>query len=233
MFLLLSLFAADANAWEVRLDSAGQEMMWSANDVPYRVNPSGNHGLSEAAINTLMAAATRNWVSPLKGKLTFTQGDRTEIRAPKYEDNVNVIYFDEEWSQDPSLLALTYVWSNTQGEILGFDLAVNATDHSWATDGRADANDLLNTLSHEIGHALGIDHSPDIAPATMYPSSPAGEVQKRDLHDDDVAAAVYLYGGKDQDAATGCSSVANAKRTWTWVVLLPFLFCLRNRERLS
>ena len=233
MILLLALIASDANAWEVRLDPSGQEMSWSTSDIQYSINPTGNHTLSSAAIVTLAAAATRNWAEPLQGKLTFTQGENTTIRRPDHADQVNTIYFDDEWAQDPSLLALTYVWSNPQGEIIGFDLAINSTDHTWATDGRTDSNDLLNTLSHEIGHALGIDHSPDIAPATMYPSSPAGEVQKRDLHDDDVAAAVYLYGDNKDEHTTGCTTVPSIEPEWTWVLLLPLLVFRRSEERAS
>ena len=231
MFLLLALIASDANAWEVRLDPSGQEMSWNTSNITYSINPTGRHTLTSAAINTLAAAATRNWAAPLEGQLLFTQGENTDIRKPDHADNVNAIYFDDEWAQDPSLLALTYVWSNPQGEIIGFDLAVNSTDHTWATDGRTDSNDLLNTLSHEIGHALGIDHSPDVAPATMYPSSPAGEVQKRDLHDDDVAAAVYLYASDGEAQKTGCSTASSVDHPWAWSFLLPLLVLRRSRER--
>jgi len=233
MFLFFALFATDANAWEVRMDPSGQELAWQTPEISYRVNGSGKHGLSEAAIDTLMAAATRNWASPLNGKLNFEQGAKTTARTPDHSDGVNAVYFDENWNQDPSLLALTYVWSTPQGEIIGFDLAVNATDHTWAIDGREDANDLLNTLSHEIGHALGIDHSPEIAPATMYPSSPAGEVQKRDLHEDDVAAAVYLYGATDTEESAGCSTSPRTSAPWIWALLVPLIVCLRSRENLS
>jgi hypothetical protein len=230
MFILLSILATPAHAWEIRLDESGQELLWNTENIPYSVNVDGNHGLSAAAFETLIAAATRNWTTPLNGQLTFSQEGRTTSKSPSHTNDTNAIYFDENWTQDPSLLALTYVWSNPQGEIIGFDLAVNATDHSWATDGRAESNDLLNTLSHEIGHALGIDHSPDVTLATMYPSSPAGEVHKRDLHDDDVAAAVYLYTPATDAQSSGCSTTASTRGSAAWLFLLPALLCLRSRE---
>ena len=233
MTLLLAITCSSAFAWEIRTNDAGHEMMWKMNKIPYSVNVEGVEGLSQAAIETLVAAATRNWSSPLEGKLTFDQKESTDIRHPSHDDQVNAIYFDNAWTEDPSLLALTYVWSNPQGEILGFDLAVNATDHTWATDGRTDANDLLNTLSHEICHALGIDHSPEITLATMYPSSPAGEIQKRDLHTDDVDAAKYLYATDDSVAATGCSSIPTNRTPWILTVLMALTLSLRSRENLS
>ena len=233
MMFLFAFLCSTATAWEIRLDDAGQEMRWRSQEVSYSVNAKGALGLSHAAVETLVAAATRNWSTPLQGKLVFNQNGNTDIKQAAHNDSVNVIYFDDAWTHDPSLLALTYVWSNPHGEIIGFDLAVNATDHDWATDGRSDANDLLNTLSHEIGHALGIDHSPDIELATMYPSSPAGETQKRDLHEDDVAAAQYLYVNEPSPEATGCATVSAASVGWVWPTLLAFLVSLRSRETLS
>ena len=233
MTILLAITCTSAFAWEIRLNDAGQEMMWKMNTIPYSVNVQGAKGLSQAAIETLVAASTRNWSTPLQGSLTFDQKENTDIRHPSHDDQVNAIYFDDAWTDDPSLLALTYVWSNPEGEIIGFDLAVNATNHTWAIDGREDANDLLNTLSHEIGHALGVDHSPDITLATMYPSSPAGETLKRDLHDDDVEAARYLYAGKDSVEAGGCSSIPAHRTSWYLTVLIALTFRLRSREKLS
>jgi hypothetical protein len=233
MTLFFAITCSSAFAWEVRLDDAGQEMMWATKEVPYSINIDSAKGLSQAAVETLVAAATRNWSAPLEGQLNFNQNTPTDIQQAKHDDNVNAIYFDNAWTQDPSLLALTYVWSNPEGEIIGFDLAVNATDHSWATDGRADANDLLNTLSHELGHALGIDHSPEIALATMYPSSPAGEIQKRDLHTDDVEAAKYLYATGNSVEATGCSSIPANRTPWILSVLIALTISLRSRENLS
>ena len=233
MTLLFAILCSTASAWEVRLDEAGQELSWSGGEVPYSINATGAMEMSQAAVETLVAAATRKWSTPLNGNLVFNQNGHTNIKQPGHNDSVNVIYFDDAWSQDPSLLALTYVWSNPQGEIIGFDLAVNATDHTWATDGRADANDLMNTLSHEIGHALGIDHSPDVVLATMYPSSPAGEIQKRDLHEDDVAAATYLYNNSTPAQAAGCATFSANSASWMWTALIVILVSFRSRETLS
>ncbi len=233
MTLFFAIFCSSAFAWEVRLDEAGQELSWQTDEIPYSINAKGALGLSQAAVETLVAAATRNWSAPLEGNLVFNQQGSTEVKQPSHADSVNAIYFDDAWPQDPSLLALTYVWSNPQGEIIGFDLALNATDHLWATDGRTDANDLLNTLSHEIGHALGIDHSPEVALATMYPSSPAGEIQKRDLHADDVAAATYLYTPNNTAESAGCTTVGANGAPWMWTALIALFASFRSRETLS
>ena len=53
-------------------------------------------------------------------------------------------------------------------------------------------HDLQNTLTHELGHALGLDHS-SIPQATMAASSTQGETSKRALHQDDKEGHSYIY----------------------------------------
>jgi MYXO-CTERM domain-containing protein len=52
--------------------------------------------------------------------------------------------------------------------------------------------DIANTLTHEVGHVLGLDHTP-VRDATMYASAPLGELQKRTLHEDDVQGLCDIY----------------------------------------
>lgn len=52
--------------------------------------------------------------------------------------------------------------------------------------------DIRNTVTHEMGHVLGFDHVADIE-ATMFPSAPDGELIKRTLADDDIAALCDTY----------------------------------------
>jgi len=207
MVTLFAFLLSTAHGFEVRTDEFGQALQWQRSTIRFQVNPAGAHGLSEDAVDTLISAASRAWTTPVQDHLNFSHDGTTTIGRANFDDGVNAVYFENEWSQDPSLLAVTYLWSNTDGEIIGFDMALNAEHHQWSIDGREDANDLLNTLAHEFGHALGIDHSPVLELATMYPSSPLGEILKRDLYDDDVDAVTHLYAhSKNVDAVSAGSS---------------------------
>lgn len=52
--------------------------------------------------------------------------------------------------------------------------------------------DVQNTVTHEAGHWLGLDHSSDQS-ATMYASAPSGETSKRRLGADDIQGICTIY----------------------------------------
>ena len=47
--------------------------------------------------------------------------------------------------------------------------------------------DVQNTLTHELGHALGLQHEADVTDAVMFPIAYDGDVDKRQLSGDDMA----------------------------------------------
>ncbi len=107
------------------------------------------------------------------------------------------------WEYDKGIIAMTTVTSsNCSGEILDADVELNASGFRFTNeDGppceSADergcvAMDLQNTMVHEIGHLIGLDHSVR-ADAAMYRSAAPGETSKRRLSDDDVEALCTIY----------------------------------------
>jgi hypothetical protein len=225
LIFLLSILSADAQAWQVRTNDEGKELRWGRRTIHYQIDAAGSHGLSPNAVDGMVAAATRNWSSAVDTNIGFVH-DGQSNGATDPHDNKNTIYFDDQWDHDPSLVGLTFIWSRPDGEIVGFDMALNAQDPDWSTDGTPETNDLLNTVSHELGHALGIDHSPAIEQATMYPSTFPGEVAKRDLAEDDEAAMRYLYDGAMNEpklAQAGCSTVGLSAQHLGWLLMLPLM----------
>jgi peptidoglycan hydrolase-like protein with peptidoglycan-binding domain len=65
-------------------------------------------------------------------------------------------------------------------------------DETFSTDTPATGVDLQSIALHEMGHALGLDHSPD-RDAVMYAYLNYRQV-KRELHDDDITHIFDLYG---------------------------------------
>jgi hypothetical protein len=73
--------------------------------------------------------------------------------------------------------------------------------------------DLRNTLTHEVGHFVGLAHVPDHLPIdpentwpTMEKTTTAGETSKRSLAPDDIAGVCAIYPDQGGDGGCGCGS---------------------------
>ncbi|MEM6786991.1 MAG: matrixin family metalloprotease [Myxococcota bacterium] len=145
--------------------------------------------------------------------------------------NVNLIMFqDTRWQytgQENTLAKTTVTYDRDTGEILDADIELNHAFNNLTTADPGDgevAYDLQSILTHEVGHFIGLDHTP--AFATMNAGYTEGSVAPRILADDDVAAACAAYppdrnvrcapeydgglavcrsGGDDDGADQGCS----------------------------
>lgn len=113
----------------------------------------------------------------------------------------NILLF-ERGADDTS--AKTRVFYDRNGFITEADIVLNPF-LQFSTDGTAGTVDLESTLVHEVGHLLGLDHSP-ILGATMYESNEKNRVAKvaeRGLSAQDIAAVRSLYGPRDDISCCG------------------------------
>jgi hypothetical protein len=155
-------------------------------------------------------------------------------------DNINVIKFrDSSWcrpatSDDPArchpesaagITTATYVddsSSKRDGAIVDADIELNAVHFSIAVNGQTSGtepcvSELQNTLTHELGHLLGLEHtclapgdpprvdnngaavplcsnaSTTLQNATMFNFQDCGEMKKETLEADDIAGACGVY----------------------------------------
>lgn len=139
----------------------------------------------------------------------ITTETRTGYDWRNPDGNHNIVVFREGtdgpmdgWSHARGALAITTVTFNSQsGRILDTDIEVNGVPFGSAeyrfaicppAGNCGGANDIQNTMTHELGHALGLDHPP-LSDATMFASAPPGETEKRSLHADDTAGVCAIY----------------------------------------
>lgn len=98
------------------------------------------------------------------------------------------------WAHANDVLALTTLtYDRATGEIYDADMELNEAHFAFSDAADDTQADVLNTVVHEAGHFLGLDHS-DLTSSTMFKRSPLGEISKRDLMADDIAGYCALYG---------------------------------------
>jgi hypothetical protein len=120
-------------------------------------------------------------------------------------NNINlVIWLESNWRtqncppekpscRDSRAIALTTTTYDVYtGQIVDADVEVNGEGFVFSTTLPTDVMDIHNTLAHEVGHMLGLDHSRD-RDATMWEDANSGEDKKRDLTQDDIDGLCFVY----------------------------------------
>jgi hypothetical protein len=115
------------------------------------------------------------------------------------QDGINLITFADTPENRDSVadnIAVTPTFWKRYGtsnlRIVETDIVFSAR-LTLATDGRPRAYDIQSTGTHELGHVLGLDHSPLLS-ATMWAYGPPEDTLARSLERDDLAGVRAIYG---------------------------------------
>ncbi len=156
-------------------------------------------------------------VSDIRIDLVFA--DRASVSPPGVSgDGISLITIAQSvenvllFSKDPQAeSAKTRVFYNRRNYITEADIVLNPFQQ-FSTDGTFGTFDLESTLTHEIGHLLGLRHS-SVLGATMSGSLPKNgtfglaDLALRSLAESDVAAIRELYGA-EAGTETCCGVIA-------------------------
>ncbi len=208
--LIVIQIASTANAYRLYNTPNGSLVRWNLEEVELVLDPSldalGPRHQVEADIRGAVALWEREGDLPVH--FTLVDGDCNSLE----NDGNNCIFActssDECPSDKHDKGAGTFlsVAADT-GVIKVVDIIFYASDWEWKKDHHSSHSLNLRTVAiHELGHALGIDHSEE-EEAAMYPSICPGSAERTDLHSDDINAAETLYDGFTPSAQTtyGCS----------------------------
>jgi hypothetical protein len=201
----LFALASSASADSVIHDARGDVERWHR-DVVTLVYANGAQPPGFEQLDTALRSATDAWNAV--GHTPRLEAARGDPGAPGFDTaagatNTSGVYVSTDGlpGLQGDALAVTLVTTNADtGEILDTDVVFNARDHVFAALGpdgvlgtASAPYDLQNTLTHELGHVLGLGEDPGHPLATMYPTSMPGEVQKRTLDAEDVASVGSAY----------------------------------------
>jgi hypothetical protein len=276
---LMLAWASPASAYVRTQTSTGAPMFWNRTVLritAYLGDPPADMTAGEIldAVNAAAATWGRGQVSCTSVDIRVSTTDQAS--APVALDGVSRLTFRrtnwckeprgaEEPCYDPSAMAVTSVFARrSDGEILDADMEINAVETVWSDlisrpDDSGHAQDLQNTLTHEFGHFIGMDHTcaigeslgrvddhgrpvpscvgapQSIRDTTMFAVVGMGDTDRRTLADDDMNAVCDVYPPLDQVLVAenaGCAVGGRASAApVAGLAALALLIAVRRRRR--
>jgi hypothetical protein len=232
---------AVAHAYQLKTTKTGARVRWSDTTVAMRIDPKLEQAMGKDQVRAALSMATDAWRG-LPGVPRITLSDEA---APGYQlaERTNGIYLMSPWPFPKEQLAVTVSTYASNGRMIGADILVNGeTDYALLLDGPDHTgmhqHDLGAVLTHEMGHVLGLDESPDDDSATMWPYIRAGEVHQRTLTEDDEDGVIEAYAGSAPAESAGCgqASVVGGRRAaqpvaaYGWLLAAAGLVLVRRRR---
>lgn len=184
---------------------AGHALFRSSNCVTFNVQAEGSPrlGLDAAGLERLVSDAFRRWTTvdcgdgahPSIYAESLGPAECHEVQCNCTQGNANIFMVNDTWTipgaaNAYALTTVFFSWST--GEIRDADVEINGSvdDLQWADS--AQGVDLPSILTHEVGHFLGLGHSPDDPAAVMRLRYSPGQ-DLRELTADDVAGICSIY----------------------------------------
>ncbi len=196
-----------------KAEISGKPLKWEKMPVKYHINkycykPIDSEKCMGAVVNSF-----KTWESPECTSLKFERGEDTgeakgSFNSLDIKSNRNiVVWYFTDWPYEPNGLALTTVtYDDKTGKIYDADIELNGFNYRFDVVETTPSSytDIQNTITHEIGHMIGLDHTFEPS-SVMYPTARAGEIKKRKLSDDDIKGVCEIY---SNDSGCSCSTIS-------------------------
>lgn len=214
--ILLTGIWSTLNAYVRLNDNNGHDLYWDLSEsnnyivsgnLQYHVITSGTFsvaavtGSTQSEVITIIENSFKTWQNVSSGNVNFTRGSDITGTQAQAQDKFSVGFnsgTSTQWggSMTGSTVGLAGTSFNTSnGKLLWTSICVLST-HS--TNRTTNTADLQSTLVHEIGHSLGLDHSPQGSSVMSYvglsdiPDAASGNAGHL-LSSDDVVALTSIY----------------------------------------
>jgi Matrixin len=186
--------------------STGQKLFWPRTCIGYSMQKNGTQSLGMKEARFAIQKSFQAWsdvpcpnADNKFATMTFTMMQDVSCRKSQYNKdggNVNVVIFkDDDWTYkgiDGTLAKTSVTYDDRTGEIFDADIEINAAFNNLTVSDTDIGYDLQAIVTHEVGHFIGMAHSPDPS-ASMYASYAQGTLGPRHLNEDDAAAVCAVY----------------------------------------
>jgi hypothetical protein len=225
VLLILAVTAAiRANSVSFAGEAAPQDLRWRRQVIQIALSSSLKSNVANIKADSDIAGAIQHsldaWKNAANLDFRLTNSDKQNVSPSNEGDGVSLITIAATpenlllFAKNPERLsATTRVFFNKRGVITEADIVLNPYQQ-FSTDGTFGTFDLESVLTHEIGHLLGLDHSPLIS-STMHESYGRNGMfglqnfAARSLSASDIAAVRALYGQTPAD--DNCCSTISGK----------------------
>jgi hypothetical protein len=184
--------------------TTGAKLYWPGMCVGYSLQKDGTANISMVQVRKVITSSFVAWsdLECAEGGLAtvaFTELDDVACHRTEYAEdhaNANIVLFqDNNWTYqgiDNTLAKTTVTFDNDTGEIFDADIEVNHAYNEFTVSDTNVVYDLQSVMTHEVGHFIGLDHTPDFE-GTMYAGYDEGTTELRTLEPDDIDAACAVY----------------------------------------
>ena len=212
----------------------------SGGNLVLRLEQDASFRITDGSDLTALTAGMSAWTGIATSNITITEGTRFNLASPidagagLGSDGINRLYFAETdtLNRIGSAIAIAIFYVGGSGQITDCDIVMNERLYTFSTTTPANPNQVLgaNTYdlgeiaTHEMGHCIGLDHSPVAGrfgtgglqvsgfssgdftyQATLYPYG-SRTIQGRSLSQDDIAGASFIYQNSTLLSTTGTIS---------------------------
>ncbi len=167
--------------------------------IPIVIQSDGSDDIPDKSHTSAIRNALAAWNAAPGSAAHFVEDGNPaqQARTDWQSDSLHTVIFDEDdlsgyFPNGSGIVAITPVWFSGSGSITDADVLFNGRAFHFTTASVPGRYDVQDVATHELGHLLGLDHSP-WAGGTMYPFVDPTVLLHRSLSQDELHGLREMY----------------------------------------